>query len=143
MRIDDVPQRVAILGGGYIAAEFAHIFSAFGATTTVILRGDKLTKHLDREIAAAFTKAAAAATGTCGSATTSRRCTRTATRCCMTLDDGSDARGRPAARGDRSGPQRRPARPRRGRRRDATTTGGPWSTPISARRSRTSGRSAT
>ncbi len=31
MRIDDVPKRVAILGGGYIAAEFAHIFSAFGA----------------------------------------------------------------------------------------------------------------
>ncbi len=58
MRIDDVPKRVAILGGGYIAAEFAHIFSAFGATTTLILRGDKMTKHLDREIAVAFTKAA-------------------------------------------------------------------------------------
>jgi mycothione reductase len=58
MRIDAVPPRVAILGGGYIASEFAHIFSAFGATTTVILRGDKLTKHLDGEIATAFTKAA-------------------------------------------------------------------------------------
>jgi mycothione reductase len=56
MRIDDVPRRVAILGGGYIAAEFAHIFSAFGAQVSLVLRGDKLTKHLDHDIAVAFTK---------------------------------------------------------------------------------------
>ena len=55
MRIDDIPPRVAILGGGYIAAEFAHIFSAFGAQVTLVLRGDKLTKHLDADIATAFT----------------------------------------------------------------------------------------
>jgi mycothione reductase len=54
MRIDEVPPRVAILGGGYIAAEFAHIFSAFGAKVTLVLRGDRLTKHLDADIAAAF-----------------------------------------------------------------------------------------
>jgi mycothione reductase len=55
MRIDEVPPRIAVLGGGYIAAEFAHVFSAFGAQTTVILRGDKLTRHLDHDIATAFT----------------------------------------------------------------------------------------
>ncbi len=38
MRIDDVPRRLAILGGGYIAAEFAHVFAAFGAEVTVIAR---------------------------------------------------------------------------------------------------------
>jgi mycothione reductase len=54
MRIDEIPPRVAILGGGYIAAEFAHVFTAFGAETTVVLRGDKLTKHLDADIGAAF-----------------------------------------------------------------------------------------
>jgi mycothione reductase len=54
MRIDEVPDRVAILGGGYIATEFAHVFSAFGAHTTVVLRGDKLTKHLDQDIRDAF-----------------------------------------------------------------------------------------
>ncbi|HEY2296197.1 MAG TPA: mycothione reductase [Jatrophihabitans sp.] len=58
MRIDEVPPRVAILGGGYIAAEFAHIFSAFGARTTLVLRGDRLTKHLDADIGAAFNAAA-------------------------------------------------------------------------------------
>jgi mycothione reductase len=45
---------VAILGGGYICAEFAHVFSSFGARTTVVLRGDKLAKHLDADIRDAF-----------------------------------------------------------------------------------------
>ena len=58
MRIDDVPARVTILGGGYIASEFAHVFSAFGSQTTLILRGDRLTKHLDADIAEAFTAVA-------------------------------------------------------------------------------------
>ena len=58
MRIDEVPRRVAILGGGYICAEFAHVFSSFGAQTTVILRGDKLTKHLDPDIGRAFNELA-------------------------------------------------------------------------------------
>jgi mycothione reductase len=58
MRIDEVPARVAILGGGYICAEFAHVFSSFGAQTTVILRGDKLTKHLDPDIGRAFNEVA-------------------------------------------------------------------------------------
>ena len=30
MRIEDLPERMVILGGGYIAAEFAHVFSALG-----------------------------------------------------------------------------------------------------------------
>jgi mycothione reductase len=58
MRIDSVPPRVGILGGGYIAAEFAHVFSSFGAQTTVVLRGDKLTKHLDPDIGKAFNEVA-------------------------------------------------------------------------------------
>lgn len=55
MRIDDLPGRVAILGGGYIAAEFAHVFAAFGSQTTVIARGSPLLRHLDLEIAERFT----------------------------------------------------------------------------------------
>jgi mycothione reductase len=55
MRIDELPARVAILGGGYIAAEFAHVFSSFGATTTVISRSAPLLRHLDADVASAFT----------------------------------------------------------------------------------------
>jgi len=55
MRIDELPERIAILGGGYIAAEFAHIFSAFGVHTTVLARSAPLLRHLDGEIAQRFT----------------------------------------------------------------------------------------
>jgi mycothione reductase len=58
MRIDAVPDRVAILGGGYIAAEFAHVFAAFGAQTTVIARSSPLLRHLDHEISELFTEEA-------------------------------------------------------------------------------------
>ncbi len=58
MRIDELPARLAILGGGYIAAEFAHVFSALGVDVTMIVRGDGLLRHLDRDIASRFTRIA-------------------------------------------------------------------------------------
>jgi mycothione reductase len=54
MRIDEVPRRIIILGGGYIAAEFAHIFSSFGAQVSVACRSRLLSGH-DDDIAARFT----------------------------------------------------------------------------------------
>jgi mycothione reductase len=45
MRIDDLPERLIIFGGGYIACEFAHVFSAFGVHTTVITRSTVLREH--------------------------------------------------------------------------------------------------
>jgi mycothione reductase len=54
MRIDGLPDRIVILGGGYIAAEFAHVFSAFGVHTTVLARSG-LLRHLDREVTDRFT----------------------------------------------------------------------------------------
>jgi mycothione reductase len=56
MRIDELPARIAILGGGYIAAEFAHVFAAFGTQTTVIARSSPLVRQLDLEIAGRFTE---------------------------------------------------------------------------------------
>lgn len=58
MRIDDLPGRVAILGGGYIATEFAHVFSALGAQVTVVARSAPLLRELDREVATRFTEIA-------------------------------------------------------------------------------------
>jgi mycothione reductase len=58
MRIDDLPERVAILGGGYIAAEFAHVFSSFGSRVTVVARSSPLLRALDRDIAHTFTEVA-------------------------------------------------------------------------------------
>ena len=53
MRIDDVPRRLLIVGGGFVAAEFAHVFSAFGSQVTVVNRSDVLLRQEDDEVAPA------------------------------------------------------------------------------------------
>lgn len=58
MRLDDVPRRLTIVGGGYIAAEFAHVFSALGAEVTIATRGPALLRDQDEEISERFTAVA-------------------------------------------------------------------------------------
>ncbi|MCF8588206.1 mycothione reductase [Gordonia sp. HY285] len=58
MRLPELPKRLAILGSGYIAAEFAHVFSALGTQVSVIARGPKLLRALDSDIADRFTDVA-------------------------------------------------------------------------------------
>ena len=36
MRLPDLPRRMTIVGGGYVAAEFAHVFSALGTEVTQV-----------------------------------------------------------------------------------------------------------
>ena len=55
MRIPDLPRRLAIVGGGYIAAEFAHVFSALGTEVTIVTRGPALLGRLDDDISGRFT----------------------------------------------------------------------------------------
>jgi mycothione reductase len=59
MRIDELPARMVILGGGYIAAEFAHVFSALGVEITVVARSG-LLRHLDETVSGRFTEVAKA-----------------------------------------------------------------------------------
>jgi mycothione reductase len=59
MRIDEVPARLAIIGGGYIAAEFAHVFSALGSDVTVLCKYDRLLRDHDDDLSHGFTAAAA------------------------------------------------------------------------------------
>lgn len=56
MRIDELPERVVILGAGFVACEFAHIFSALGSRVTMINRSDVVLRGHDREVADAFTE---------------------------------------------------------------------------------------
>ena len=58
MRLDELPRSVIIFGGGYIAAEFAHVFDAFGCEVTQVTRGERLLGGHDDEISEAFTDAA-------------------------------------------------------------------------------------
>lgn len=54
MRIEDVPQRVLILGGGYIACEFAGIFSGLGSEVIQANRSVGLMSVLDEDIQKAY-----------------------------------------------------------------------------------------
>jgi len=45
-----LPQNIVILGGGYIAAEFASILHGLGVNTTLIYRGKQILKIFDNEI---------------------------------------------------------------------------------------------
>ncbi len=49
-----LPRRVAIVGGGYIAVEFAGIFNALGVKVCQILRGDTVLRGFDGDIRAAL-----------------------------------------------------------------------------------------
>src|SRR5829696_1334582 len=56
MRIAELPESVIVLGGGYVAAEFAHVFSALGSKVTVINRSAALLRKEDREVSERFTE---------------------------------------------------------------------------------------
>ena len=49
-----LPERVVIVGGGYIAVEFAGIFNALGVGVTLVLRGDTILRGFDGDIRAAL-----------------------------------------------------------------------------------------
>ncbi|EOH97991.1 dihydrolipoyl dehydrogenase family protein [Enterococcus pallens] len=42
--MEEMPERMTLIGGGYIAMEFATIANAFGSDVTVILRGTKILR---------------------------------------------------------------------------------------------------
>ena len=54
--LDRIPNRILIVGGGYIAVEFASIFAGLGVKTTLSYRGLNLLKDFDREIVIALVK---------------------------------------------------------------------------------------
>lgn len=60
MRIDELPKRMVILGGGFIAAEFAHVFSSYGVEVTVVNRSAALLRQEDEDVSARFTELAMA-----------------------------------------------------------------------------------
>jgi glutathione reductase (NADPH) len=45
-----LPRRIALVGGGYIAAEFSHIAARAGAEVTILQRGDRILKEFDPDL---------------------------------------------------------------------------------------------
>ncbi|WP_420751246.1 mycothione reductase [Rhodococcus sp. O3] len=58
MRLPKLPESMVILGSGFIAMEFAHVFSALGVRVSILARSSRLLRHLDTDIAERFTRIA-------------------------------------------------------------------------------------
>ena len=54
--LERLPQRICIVGGGYIAVEFAGIFNNLGVETILIYRGEKILRGFDEDLRDHLTK---------------------------------------------------------------------------------------
>src|SRR5215475_10312877 len=48
--LPELPKRIVIQGGGYIALEFACIFAGFGSDVTIIYRGENILRGFDDDV---------------------------------------------------------------------------------------------
>jgi glutathione reductase (NADPH) len=48
--LERLPERIAIVGGGYIAVEFAGIFSGLGSQVSLLYRGDQILRGFDDDL---------------------------------------------------------------------------------------------
>jgi len=56
MRLDALPRSLVIIGGGFIAVEMGHVFSALGTVVTILQRGPRLLMAEDHDISDGFTR---------------------------------------------------------------------------------------
>lgn len=59
MRISELPEHLVIAGSGFVAAEFAHVFSSLGVRVTIVMRGGTLLRQYDHTICERFSRIAA------------------------------------------------------------------------------------
>lgn len=50
LSLKEIPKKLAVIGGGYIAVEMACMFRRLGSDVTVIYRGERLLKSMDNEL---------------------------------------------------------------------------------------------
>jgi pyruvate/2-oxoglutarate dehydrogenase complex dihydrolipoamide dehydrogenase (E3) component len=51
MELDEVPEHLLVIGGGYIGLEFGQMFRRFGSQVTIVHRRDQLLTREDRDVA--------------------------------------------------------------------------------------------
>jgi len=57
MRVDELPEHLIVVGGGYIGAELGNVFGSLGSKVTILNRGDTMIRAQDPDIATRFTEA--------------------------------------------------------------------------------------
>ena len=50
LELDDLPNRIILVGGGYIASEFSHISAHAGAKVTILQRSSRVLPTFDRDL---------------------------------------------------------------------------------------------
>ena len=108
MRLPELPKRLGIIGGGFIAVEMGHVFSALGSKVTLFNRSNMLLREFDQDVSDRFTEVFATRVDLMLGHVPTR---------VERVDDGirivsaaGESRGRRVAGGDRPGTQQRPAR---------------------------------
>ena len=86
MRLDELPESLIIVGGGFIAMEFAHVFDALGTDVTIVSRS-ALLRSLDETIREEFNQLATERFKVVHAGVTSGRNTEGGIE--LLLDDGS------------------------------------------------------
>jgi len=56
MELDETPEHLIVLGGGFIGLEFAQMFRRFGAEVTIVERADRIAGPEDDDVAEAITR---------------------------------------------------------------------------------------
>jgi len=56
MRLPELPARLGIIGGGFIAVEMGHVFSGLGSHVTIFNRSNTLLREFDHDISSTFTE---------------------------------------------------------------------------------------
>jgi dihydrolipoamide dehydrogenase len=57
LTVDELPNHLAIIGGGYVGCEFAQMYARFGADVTIFQRGDRLLPAEDPDVSAVIEEA--------------------------------------------------------------------------------------
>ncbi len=60
LELETLPQRIILVGGGYIAAEFSHIAARSGAKVTILQHGARMLKEFDSDLVGWLMKSFAA-----------------------------------------------------------------------------------
>lgn len=58
MRLQELPKELIVLGAGFIACEFAHVFSGLGTKVHLVNRSSRLLRKHDADISSRFTEVA-------------------------------------------------------------------------------------
>lgn len=87
--LKEQPKRIMVVGGGYIAVEFAGVFAGLGSEVTLLHRGDKLLRGFDDDVRDALGAAYAQRGINLALGRTASRFDQTSDGVAVTLSDGS------------------------------------------------------